>query len=162
MKPLTLKPDEIKSLQSGRVVIWREIKDKLLSGLDVTDIVKDSVHHGYHICANTRDGRRDSKFLIPLYMPGAEFWVRETWRPIWIYDDSIGVKFRGVRYSGHCNGTKLCTGAEKEQWKRFRDNYKFKLPQHMPRWASRYNVRVVSVEPEHRDTWGWRVELEVV
>lgn len=87
MKPLTLKPDETKSLASGRVVIWREIEGEPFNIGNKWGIV----------------------FENP-YQPGAEFWL--TW-----YSDEIK------------------TGTI---------------------------VRVVSVSPEQRETWGWRVELEVI
>ena len=129
MKPLTLTPEEIKSLASGRVVIWRvmEPQPEVIRNYHV--INQWGPHTKFRWKTYETENYKNMGKVSP-YQPGAEFWVRETW-PIYPADDIYG-------------------------------KVKWKTPQQMPRLASCYTVRVVSVSPEQRDTWGWRVELEVV
>jgi hypothetical protein len=110
MKPITLNPDEIKSLQSGRVVIWREMKEQPKGEL----------------CPCIGDGEWHDKgsglTVFEPYQPGAEFCVQQSEWCTQVDDiDCVSLLPRG----------RIC-------------------------------ARVVSVEPEQRETWGWRVELEVV
>lgn len=145
MKPLTLKPDEIKSLQSGRVVIWLEMKEQPKGEL----------------CPCIGDGEWHDKgsglTVFEPYQPGAELWVRETWASASI-NDSLSPR---EIYTSACDIWYQSDGDEAKT-RHLHRRGRWRPSIHMPRWASRYTVRIVSVEPEQRETWGWRVELEVV
>jgi hypothetical protein len=80
----------------------------------------------------------------PYGKPGDRLWVRETWRPF--YESDTGVC--GIQYNarGH---EEYYEKEEKEAWtKTLRGNDNWRPSIHMPRWASRITLEVVSVRVE--------------
>lgn len=96
-------------------------------------------------------------FKCPYGQPGDRLWVRETWKTEFVYDDDIGVKFRGVRYLApgtlgeSCGECRVVNGHPKfdlQAWERYHRNNKWRPSIHMPRWASRITLEVTDVRVE--------------
>lgn len=81
--------------------------------------------------------------------PGDVLWVRETWRWFEVYDeDTVHVQY------SDSNGVVVACGTEQEtgydwQLRNEQNAGKWRPSIHMPRWACRLTLRVVSVECEN-------------
>lgn len=71
----------------------------------------------------------DYRKFCPYGQPGDRLWVRETWRPAVITKDTIKCDYRADGWSPECTA-------------------RWKPSIHMPRWASRINLEIVSIRVE--------------
>ena len=102
----------------------------------------------HHMRPVSRTTAADSWLRCPYGLAGDTLWVRETWAAHWMYDD-VPPRERKSRhpddnywYRADPDGTEGswgCPAQGRGKW----------CPSiHMPRWASRLSLRVVSVRPE--------------
>lgn len=97
------------------------------------------------------DGQYGESFVkCPYGKPGDRLWVRETWCPMFSWDRDTGNDFpKEAAYKATPDDTETRFGRIKNgRGQRMIDDLKWKPSIHMPRWASRISLEVVSVRVE--------------
>lgn len=142
--PILFTAPMVNAVLSGRKTVTRRLAKIPAEGRNngaLYDVVPSLLGHG----ADLFDAqyRMDSPRVVrcPLGAPGHRIWVRETW-----YDhrpgkkDPSAIDFRATHW---CSDWKArCPCADGENKGRWRPSI------HMPRWASRISLEVVSVRAE--------------
>lgn len=97
----------------------------------------------------------NERIRCPYGYPGDRLWVRETWRPLWDDIDVPGGLGDCVQYRADMAKRKPPLNISEDEGYRFDDmcvagctDPKWKPSIHMPRWASRITLEVVSVKVE--------------
>jgi hypothetical protein len=105
---------------------------------------------GLHWCWWCSDDRQGSDWIrCPFGVPGNTLWVRETWRTLERVSDNVD----GVLFAADDAFVPIAnTEGASEQWAAARDNGKhgdhWRRSIHMPRWASRISLDVLSIRVE--------------
>jgi len=90
--------------------------------------------HGVPFLRANDVGESPKTMCCPYGKPGDRLWVRETWSNGWI--------------SKPIKGDKLCYRATPLAEQGFKNCYRWRPSIHMPRWASRITLEIVSVRAE--------------
>ena len=95
---------------------------------------------------------KDSRLIkCPFGEVGDEMWVRETWMPYTEEDDdSVDslIRYRADQSFLPATGELAAKFFEVDQWKNFSNPERWRPSIHMPRWASRIQLRIVNVRVE--------------
>ena len=147
-RPIIFSADMVRAILEGRKTQTRRV----VGAVGCDDIEPCPDYDGEWI--PWRDGERLHSLTCPYGQPGDRLWVRETWRPEYVYDDDLNVRFPGVRYVApgtlgkSCGGTKIVSDFDTEQWERFHARKQWIPSIHMPRWASRIDLEITAVRVE--------------
>lgn len=149
MKPMTLKPHEIRRLQSaGEVLVVRAVKPQPIPDRHFPGNKLEWNPGKFHYTeCNANWNPLSNAFAdyvenghCPLGKPGDRLWVREKWCIGSPFNQQIPSDFDG----SECLAVDYAAD-EQRIWSK-EDQGVWRQPVHMPRWASRFTVEVVAVE----------------
>ncbi len=146
-RPILFSGEMVRAILEGRKTMTRRVvktKANILNDSPLTTYQPESPHvYGY---GTTTLGVKCDGGIVqimgkcPYGKPGDRLWVRETWQERWAHNDVNQVLYRAdVDSCGQCLASDGVCYTPKDPWK----------PSiHMPRWASRILLEVVSVRVE--------------
>lgn len=139
---LICKDDEVRAILDGRKTVMRRPVTSMTGFGRITRVSEGS--RGYSVaCTDTKGVVHDIAYHEacdrgPFGVPGDRLWVRETWclQACMVHGDLLPNK---AHYRADGYEVRHVDGPEKSPWC---------SPMHMPRWASRIMLEVVSVRVE--------------
>lgn len=157
-RPILFSAPMVRAILAGTKTQTRRVVKPLPEPHDGWDwswpIARKGVTTGTRVCWRADQGRPGGiSAYCPYGIPGARLWVRETWAAHWMYDDVPPNAARSDRedlratdnrwFAADRDGAPGSNGCPAEGRRgRWRPSI------HMPRWASRITLDVVSVRVE--------------
>ena len=144
-RPIIFSPSMVRAILDGRKTQTRRIAKIDGYSDNICDGGILSLGYGFSSAYKLRSNGKMTLVDCKYGDIGDRLWVRETWRPEWIFDEDDSVKYRGVRYSDYYNGSIITPDCDINQWKRFHERHCYCSAVCMPRWASRIILEIIDI-----------------
>ena len=170
--PILFTAEMVRAKREGRKSVFRRV-----CKIDNPGFYRDAILVANGAYRFNGYGTADFKFLKPRYQVGDHLWVRETWWDLgWMengeWNGRLEAHTVGPRYCADCpdpykEGIGGVIQPERIPWRKTHflcSTWRKRPSIHMPKWAARKWLEVVSVRPEQLQdmTWNWRYEFKKV
>ncbi|OQA14340.1 MAG: hypothetical protein BWY63_03198 [Chloroflexi bacterium ADurb.Bin360] len=154
MRLLIFSDDDIRAIVTGRKTQTRRVIEPQppvqsrgsVQGVFFNNLFELIVDAGEELAvAGSKTVKVNQRFLCPYGKPGDCLWIREGWRTEELEDGLDGIRYQADERFRPIENTFEASNSWCEAHQNGKHGDKWRSPMHMPRWASRIALGIISI-----------------